>query len=243
MDRQKGSFGYKIGRKIRLMNVEYEANLLWQICVREIYVLMKHYKTIDKLKEVFEQLNEAKNKPKLSTIEKCKPFMDLKIIGEKNIEWTSLTKYCQHSFINILESGYILNNGEDLGLVFLLDFNTNSLSFYSKNTNKNIIEYEKATIEEIMTFEDMPIKTYTEIVKETRERFEKYEDRIIKVNKEMENLNNIIKTSNELCSDDNIRLKSRKLIDDLNWTRRKIIMEYRFFYNRLNSLNLIDHDT
>lgn len=243
MDRQKGSFGYKIGRKIRLMNVEYEANLLWQICVREIYVLMKHYKTIDKLKEVFEQLNEAKNKPKLSTIEKCKPFMDLKIIGEKNIEWTSLTKYCQHSFINILESGYILNNGEDLGLVFLLDFNTNSLSFYSKNTNKNIIEYEKATIEEIMTFEDMPMKTYTEIVKETRERFEKYEDRIIKVNKEMENLNNIIKTSNELCSDDNIRLKSRKLIDDLNWTRRKIIMEYRFFYNRLNSLNLIDHDT
>lgn len=243
MDRQKGSFGYKIGRKIRLMNVEYEANLLWQICVREIYVLMKHYKTIDKLKEVFEQLNEAKNKPKLSTIEKCKPFMDLKIIGEKNIEWTSVTKYCQHSFINILESGYILNNGEDLGLVFLLDFNTNSLSFYSKNTNKNVIEYEKATIEEIMTFEDMPIKTYTEIVKETRERFEKYEDRIIKVNKEMENLNNIIKTSNELCSDDNIRLKSRKLIDDLNWTRRKIIMEYRFFYNRLNSLNLIDHDT
>lgn len=243
MDRQKGSFGYKIGRKIRLMNVEYEANLLWQICVREIYVLMKHYKTIDKLKEVFEQLNEAKNKPKLSTIEKCKPFMDLKIIGEKNIEWTSLTKYCQHSFINILESGYILNNGEDLGLVFLLDFNTNSVSFYSKNINKNIIEYEKAIIEEIMTFEDMPMKTYTEIVKETRERFEKYEDRIIKVNKEMENLNNIIKTSNELCSDDNIRLKARKLIDDLNWTRRKIIMEYRFFYNRLNSLNLIDHDT
>lgn len=243
MDRQKGSFGYKIGRKIRLMNVEYEANLLWQICVREIYVLMKHYKTIDKLKEVFEQLNEAKNKPKLSTIEKCKPFMDLKIIGEKNIEWTSLTKYCQHSFINILESGYILNNGEDLGLVFLLDFNTNSLSFYSKNTNKNIIEYEKATIEEIMSFEDMPIKTYTEIVKETRETFEKYEDRITKVNKEIENLNNIIKTSNELCSDDNIRLKAIKLIDDLNWTRRKIIMEYRFFYNRLNSLNLIDHET
>lgn len=243
MDRQKGSFGYKIGRKIRLMNVEYEANLLWQICVREIYVLMKHYKTIDKLKEVFEQLNEAKNKPKLSTIEKCKPFMDLKIIGEKNIEWTSLTKYCQHSFINILESGYILNNGEDLGLVFLLDFNTNSLSFYSKNTNKNIIEYEKATIEEIMSFEDMPIKTYTEIVKETRETFEKYEDRIIKVNKEIENLNNIIKTSNELCSDDNIRLKAIKLIDGLNWTRRKIIMEYRFFYNRLNSLNLIDHET
>lgn len=243
MDNQKGSFGYKIGRKIRLMNVEYEANLLWQICVREIYVLMKHYKTIDKLKEAFEQLNEAKNKPKPSTIDKCKPFMDLKIIGETNPEWINLTRYCQHSFINILESGYILNNGEDLGFVFLLDFNTNSVSFYRKDRNKNTTEYEKGTIDEIMTFEDMPTKSYNEIIIQTKERFEKYEDRMIKVNKEMENLNNIIIKSNELGRDDNITLKARKLIDDLNWMKKKIIMEYRFFYNRLESLNLIDHET
>ena len=43
----KGSFGYKIGKKIRLMRVNYDADLLWQILVREIYVLIKHYKTIE----------------------------------------------------------------------------------------------------------------------------------------------------------------------------------------------------
>ena len=38
-----GVFGYIIGRKKRLMRVENDADLLWQILVREIYVLMKHY--------------------------------------------------------------------------------------------------------------------------------------------------------------------------------------------------------
>jgi hypothetical protein len=243
MDNQKGSFGYKIGKKIRLMNVEYEANLLWQICVREIYVLMNHYKSIENLKEAFEKLIEAKNKPKPEAIEKCKPFMDLKALDENISEWSNLTRFCQHSFINIVESGYFLNNGQDLGLVLLLDFNTNSVSFYRKDINKNITEYEKTIINEIMEFEDMPIKTYNEITKETRERFEKYEDKIKKVNKEIENINNIIKKSHDLGSEQNIIDKARKLLDDLNWTKRKIYMEYRFFYNRLNLLNLIDHET
>jgi len=242
MDNQKGSFGYKIGKKIRLMNVEYDAYLLWQICVREIYVLMNHYKTIECLKEVFEKLIEAKNKLKSDSIKKCKPFMDLKALDENIPEWYSVTRYCQHSFINILESGYFLNNGQDLGLVLLLDFNTNSILFYSKDINKNITEYEKATIDEIMEFEDMPVKNYNEIITETRERFEKYEDKIKKVNKEMENINNIIKKSHDLGSEQNIIDKAKKLLDELNWTKRKIYMEYRFFYNRLELLNLIDHN-
>jgi hypothetical protein len=239
---QKGSFGYKIGRKVRLMNVNYEAELLWQICVREIYVLMKHYKTIEQLKEAFEQLKEAKNKPKPQSINRCKPFMDLKGLDDELIEWTTLTRYCQHSFINIIESGYFLNNGEDLGLVFLLDFNKNNIVFYRKDMNKNNTEYQKATIDELMEFEDMPSKTYTEIITETKERFEKYQDKIIKANKEIENINNIIKKSYELGSDDNIILKTKKLLDIMIWTKKKIHMEYRFFYNRLNLLNLIDYD-
>jgi hypothetical protein len=242
MNIQKGSFGYKIGRKIRLMNVDYDAELLWQICVREIYILMKHYKTIECLKEAFEKLKEAKNKPKSKSIDQCKPFMDLTGLDETTIEWSTLTRYCQHSFINIIESGYFLNNGQDLGLVFLLDFNTNTVVFYRKNMNKDTTEYQKATIDELMEFEDMPIKTYTEIVTETKQRFENYQNKIQKVNKEMENINNIIKKTYELGTDDNIMLKTKKLLDDMIWAKKKIYMEYRFFYNRLNLLNLIEHD-
>ena len=81
----QGSFGYKIGRKIRLMHVQYDADLLWQTCVREIFILMKHYGSIETLREAFENLQEAKNKPKHEAIEKCKPYTDL-TISDKSTE-------------------------------------------------------------------------------------------------------------------------------------------------------------
>jgi hypothetical protein len=55
----QGSFGYKIGRKIRLMHVQYDADMLWQTCVREIFILMKHFGSINLLCEAFEKLQEA----------------------------------------------------------------------------------------------------------------------------------------------------------------------------------------
>ena len=160
----QGSFGYKIGRKIRLMHVQFDADMLWQILVREIYVLMKHYGSIESLREVFINLLEAKNKPKPEAIEKCKIFSDLEVINKlkkDTSDWYCLTRHCQHSFINILESGYFLNNGSGSDLVFILDFNTNSVRFYEVDYEKKTTEYEKATIDEIMEFEDMPSKTYT----------------------------------------------------------------------------------
>jgi len=57
----QGSFGYKIGRKVRLMKVQYDADIFWQVLVREIYVLMKHYGSIEALRQVFENLKEAKS--------------------------------------------------------------------------------------------------------------------------------------------------------------------------------------
>jgi len=122
----KGSFGYKIGRKVRLMHIQFDADLLWKICVREIYILMKHYGSIEALQKAFECLNEAKNKPKPDAIEKCRPYTDLTVSYQNTNDWYCLTRNCQHSFINILDSGYFLNNGEKLGFVFLLDFNTKS---------------------------------------------------------------------------------------------------------------------
>lgn len=239
----QGTFGYKIGRKIRLMHVDCDADLLWQILVREIYVLMKHYGSIELLREAFENLLEAKNKPKPEAIEKCKVFTDLNVSNKSRSDWYCLLRHCQHSFINILESGYILNNGEQSGLVFLLDFNTNSVRFYGKDWEKNETEYEKATIDEIMEFEDMPTKTYTEIVREMNSRYKVYAGNLQKINLEIENIENIIKKTRELGGEQNIIDKAKKLLDDVNFEKTKLEMKYRFFYYRLDALNLIDHSS
>lgn len=239
----QGSFGYKIGRKVRLMSVQCDADLLWQILVREIYVLMKHYGTIEALRQSFEELVDAKNKPKQTAIEKCKMFTEFSSLYKNVADWDCLTRYCQHSFINVLESGYFLNNGnEDDSFVFLLDFNTNSAVFYRTDWQKKRTQYEKATIEEIMEFEDMPAKSYVEIVSEMNVRFEKYNVGFEKVNQEIEKINNIIKKAQELGGDQNVILKAKDLLYDMEWEKRKLETEYRFFYHRLDALNLIDHD-
>jgi hypothetical protein len=235
----KGAIGYKIGKKKRLMNVDNDADLLWQICVREIYVLIKHYGSIELLEKEFENLREAKGKIKKEIIEKCKIHMDKINTVDNNIKWENLLINCQHSYINILDSGYFLNNynGEkDLQLIFLLDFNRKSVIYYCKDK-----EYETATIDEIMNFEDMPIKTLTEILHEMREKFDVYYTNYDKIKIEKENINNIINKAINLGGDQNIIQKAKKLLDDLEWEEKKLDMEYRVFYNRLDALNLIDY--
>ena len=51
-----GTFGYIIGKKKRMMYVHCDADLLWQILVREIYVLMKHYGSKEALQTAFEAI-------------------------------------------------------------------------------------------------------------------------------------------------------------------------------------------
>ena len=126
--------------------------------------------------------------------------------------------------------------------MLLLDFNTNSVRFYGVDYEKKTTEYDKATIEEIMEFEDMPTKTYTEIVKEMRERFYEYDNSLNKIYSEIEKINNIFKKARELGSDQNIISKARKLLDDLEWRKKGLNKSYRFFYNRLLALDLIENE-
>ena len=56
----KGVFGYIIGKKKRMMKVEDDADILWQILVREIYILINHYKTKEKLQEAFSLIKICK---------------------------------------------------------------------------------------------------------------------------------------------------------------------------------------
>jgi hypothetical protein len=238
----QGSFGYKIGRKVRLMHVQYDADMLWQTCVREIFVLMKHFGSVDLLREAFEKLEEAKNKPKPEAIEKCKPYTDLTVSYQNTNDWYCLTRNCQHSFINILDSGYFLNNGQKSGLIFLLDFNTNSVRFYGVDWEKKEEEYEKATIDEILKFDDMPTKSYTEIITETRERAKKYLDKIKKVDEELENLRNLTKKAKEIGATHDMLQQASQLLRDMEFERRNLDLDYRYFYHRLDALNLINHE-
>ena len=240
----QGSFGYKIGRKIRLMHVQYDADMLWQTCVREIFVLMKHFGSVDLLREAFEKLEEAKNKPKPETIEKCKPYTDLTVSyqSQREGDWYCLTRNCQHSFINILDSGYFLNNGQKSGLIFLLDFNTNSVRFYDVDWEKKEEEHGKATIDEIMEFDDMPTKSYTEIVTETRERAEKYSEKMKKVDEEIERLKNLTKKAKEIGATQDMLQQASQLLRDMDFERKSLESGYRYFYHRLDALNLINHE-
>ncbi len=239
----QGSFGYKIGRKVRLMHVQYDADMLWQTCVREIFILMKHFGSVDLLREEFEKLAEAKNKPKPEAIEKCKPYTDLTLSYQNTNDWYYLTRNCQHSYINILDIGYFLNNGKKIGFIFLLDFNTNTLRYYSKGYDDTEEEYEKATIDEIMLFDDMPTKSYTEIITETRERAEKYSENLKKVDEELEKLKSLKKKAKELGATLDMIQQACILLFNMENERRKLESDYRYFYHRLDALNLINHDT
>jgi hypothetical protein len=234
----QGVFGYIIGRKKRLIHVQHDADLLWQILVREIYVLMKHYGSKELLKEAFEKIKTTKNVPKQTDIEKYKIF---KGFENKDGDWYSLLRYCQSSFINILEAGYIVNQKEEYGFVFILDFNKGSVSFYDNKLNNKYEILESVSIEEIMEFEDMPTKTYTEIVFEMNERFKIWYDKYSKVNEELIKLNNLKQETKRQCAT-NIEDKVEKLINDMEFQKSELNRNRRVFYHRLKSLDLIEDD-
>jgi hypothetical protein len=238
----KGAFGYIIGKKKRLMCVNDDADLLWQILVREIYVLVKHYKTIDELQKAFEKIIVAKNKPNFGQIQQSKCFTDFDNSDDDDWNWSTLLRYCQSSFINILESGYILNEKTDIyGHIFLLDFNKVEVLYYLKNWDGKTTEIDSVKIEEIMMFDEMPTKSYDEIVSEMRERFAIFYDKITKVRTEIEKLHKILTESKRQCAA-NIEEKVDKLLYEMKIEERKLNMGRRVFYNRLKLLDLIEEE-
>jgi len=235
-----GTFGYKIGKKIRLMNVDKDADLLWQILIREIYVLLKHFGSTEEMKKGFEQIKLAKNKPKKADIEKYKIFANLEE-DNSNEEWQNILHYCQSSFINVLESKTILNDGEYKGTIFLLDFNENKAILYEKNPNEKLKELNSVSLEEIRSFEEMPTKSYTEIISEMRERFDLFYENYEKIKGELNKLKKL-KANAHTQGAVNIEIKIDKLINDMEWEERKLHKERREFYNRLKALNLLEEE-
>lgn len=235
----KGAFGYIIGRKKRIMQVKNDADLLWQVLVREIYVLMKHFQTKESLINAFEKIKTTKSLPKQTDIEKFRMFTNLETQSNTTKDWSTILYHCQSSFINILEAGYIVNDCNENGLIFILDFNKEKVNYYSRDLNGKITNIETASLEEIMNFDEMPIKSYIEIVEEMKTSFTDFYDKYLKIEEELQKLKKL-KDVAKIQNAANIEDKVNKLIDDMNWEKKKLNSSRRFFYYRLKALDLIE---
>ena len=233
-----GAFGYKIGKKTRLMRIDCNTDIIWQLCIKELYILMKHYGTIERLTEQFKNLKDAQRQPTRVAIEKCKYFTNKKE-GDETLTWESITSYCQSSYINILKSCYFLNNGMINGPIILLDFNTNTLKYFYKDgkTGQEKV-VQSATIEEIMEYEDMPSISMDEILDEMICRYEIFETKQKSMEEEIIKTNTIIKKTNEMGADQNIITKAKKMMDTLLWDKKKVELEYKFMFRRCEILDI-----
>lgn len=234
----QGVFGYIIDNKKKLMQVDNDADILWQILVREIYILMKHYGSKDALKSAFENIKTTKGKPNKEDMDNFAIFTNL-VVKKEDLKWKDILHYCQSSFINILEAGYICNNAEEIGFVFILDFDKGLVKFYKKSIEKKNQGLNAATLEEIMEFDNMPFKMYGDIVCEMKSSFADFYEKYLKIQSELKNLNILkIKAKSECAT--NIEDKVDKLIYDMEWEMKKLHTSRRVFYHRLKALDLIE---
>jgi len=238
----KGVFGFIIGKKKRTMKVSDDADLLWQIATREIYILMNKYKTKENLQEVFsqiniiKQINDKKKKFTKEESERIKYFKDYEYEYETNM------RFCEGSYINILESGYMIKEPDEYGYIFILDFNKGSLRYYNKGIDGKINEINIATIEELMNFSDMPKISCEEIVKNMKTKFDSYYSKLTKVTDELDKLLKIKQNARSQGAV-NIEDKVDKLICDMKLEEKTLHLSRRVFYNRLKDLDLIEDET
>lgn len=251
----QGLFGYILGKKTRTMHVQYDADMLWDILIREIYVIMKHFGTIEKVRDAFGKIQSAKNNPSSLQIEKCKYFTDLNVSTHSTTDWYCLLRGCQSSFINILECGYILNQTYMSGYIFIWNLNTNTVeyTFHSNNKEKDINMIKSVSVpNNIMVSEDVPILTYNEIVDNLKNKYdndnkEKYalNDKI----KELENDISKIKAflTVKFSTDISAIAKSVNILLELKehdlqisqFNLQNKSLSSKSFSNRLNDLGMI----
>lgn len=247
-----GTFGYIIGKKKRFMHVNDDADLLWQILVREIFILMKYYKSKEVLKDAFEKIKVVKSTKNPSNLqqEQCKMFTNFSVTQhhEQSKEpakvkgWNNILHFCQSSYINLLEAGYFINEEQESGLTFMLDFNKGEVRYYYKNNNNNNTKIlQSATIEEIMNFEEMPINTYTVIVTEMSDRFNAYYTAYKKIQNEKGKILDLIKEA-KAQNAINITDKLQTLLEEQLLEERTLHLSRRMFYNRLKALELIEEE-
>jgi hypothetical protein len=191
--------------------------------------------------QAFQGLKEAKGNLTKQVLERCKYFTDIEV-GPLHQTWETVTQYCQGSFINILESGYFLNNGTKNDKHLLVDFNKQSIYLYTTDKSGKPQETQQVRFEEILWFENMPTVSLEQVLNDMRERYSTYETTLNAIHQELDRIQIIIEKTKELGSDQNILMKTYHLKDTLLWDIKKTKLAYRFFYHRLDILELIEHD-
>jgi hypothetical protein len=197
---------------------------------------MNKYKNNHALQEAFSKIKVIKHDKKTKftkdEIERIKYFNDYEI-NETNL------RFCEASYINILEAGYIIKEPEEYGYIFILDFNKGSVRYYKKEIDGKINELNSATIEEIMTFEDMPTINHEELLSNMKSKFKIFFENYTKVTQELDKLYKI-KQNARAQGAANIEDKVDKLIYDMKTEEKKLHLGRRVFYNRLKDLELLE---
>jgi hypothetical protein len=242
----KGQFGFIFGKKKRMMHVECDADQLWSILVREMYIVLKHYETIEMVKKAFEKIKIPTTPPTQKQIEKCKCFSDatFDINNTNSIKndsingWYFLLKKCQCSFINILHCGYMLNNASNYGYTFLLDFNTNAIHFTFTEYNNREKKLNSMPLENII-IENAPLKTYNQIIEELKINYEENTKKKQHLSEEIIKIKTVIQEAKKQNSI-NIEDKANSLLDNTEWELKKLIMYNNDFNYRLKQLGLTE---
>lgn len=234
----KGQFGFIYGKKKRMMLVEFDADQLWSILVREMYIILKQYESIDNVKKAFEKIKIPTSAPTQKQIEKCKYFSDENFdINNKSInDWYFLLKKCQCSFINIVHCGYMLNNASNYGYTFLLDFNTNTLQFTFTEYNNRERKLNTMPLENII-IENPPLKTYNQIIEELKINYEENTKKKQHLSEEIIKIKIVIQEAKKQNSI-NIEDKANSLLDNTEWELKKLKMYNNDFNYRLTQLGL-----
>lgn len=257
--------GYKINDKIYAVHTRmYNIDNLWNVCLREVHLLINKYKTFDNLKNAFENIIQVEYFPNAEDIKKNEIFLNVVRDNNDNIDWVNLTKYCQCSFINILESGNIFNVYDSANnLIILLDFDTNQLIQYSPNilynefesysnwyikinyidqkVPKNTIVFQMSFLD-IKKLQNMPVDSVDVLIAHMQTDYNQYKSKIQYLDDQITQVNNAIIKSSELYGHSFINDQLNNMSNNLILKKKEISQKYDIsvYSNRLELL-LIDN--
>ena len=113
------------------------------------------------------------------------------------------------------------------------------MRYYKKEIDGKLNDFDSATIEEIMQFEDMPQIQYDQLLSNMKTKFETFFINYTKVREELDKLYKI-KQNAKAQGAANIEDKVDKLIYDMKVEEKKLHLGRRIFYNRLKDLDLLE---
>jgi len=192
------SFGYVIGNITKLMKIDNISNSMWIALQKDLYTIMKN-KALSDIKNLFLSLEECSDKPDSFDIYRTRKYIKDK--KNKLDDWRNLLYKVGPSYINMIESGLILNNGTIKYHIYIIDFNTES--FIYRYNMKIIDEIKLIDIINFPKFETNYINKYSQIIdlEEQNETLKDIFEDLLQIDKKIELKSNIIFSINKISKD------------------------------------------